>query len=91
MLNDSYSPVSQDEMRAYDMEAVGMKRRGHYLSLEVPGLAERRPSLVTGDHIFAKCISMNPSTATSYQVHPVASFISIFFIYLMKLYFVYSF
>lgn len=66
---NSYSPVSQEEMRTYDMEAVEMKRRGHYLSLEVPGLAERRPSLVTGDYIFAKRVSADPSTAPiSYQV-----------------------
>ncbi|AQL09697.1 putative RNA helicase SDE3 [Zea mays] len=45
----------QEEMRAYDMEGVLMRRRGmHFLSLEVPGLAERRPSLVQGDFIFAR-------------------------------------
>ncbi|KAJ3678467.1 hypothetical protein LUZ60_002270 [Juncus effusus] len=44
----------EEEMRAYDMECVQMRKRGMYLSLEVPGLAERRPSLVSGDHIFAK-------------------------------------
>lgn len=56
-------------MRAYDMDGVELKRRGHYLSLVVPGLAERRPSLVTGDYIFAKPVSAYPSTASiSYQV-----------------------
>ncbi|XP_050372396.1 probable RNA helicase SDE3 isoform X2 [Argentina anserina] len=45
----------EESMRSYDMEYVSMRRRGyHYLSLEVPGLAERRPSLVHGDHVFAK-------------------------------------
>nr|XP_010917774.2 probable RNA helicase SDE3 [Elaeis guineensis] len=43
------------EMTAYDMECVTMKKRGYQLlSLEVPGLAERRPSLVYGDYIFAQ-------------------------------------
>ncbi|KAJ4786836.1 P-loop containing nucleoside triphosphate hydrolases superfamily protein [Rhynchospora pubera] len=66
----------EDEMRAYDMEAVEMKNRGHYLSLEVPGLAERRPSLVAGDYIFAKCVSADSSiTSKSYQgfIHRVAA------------------
>ncbi|TVU48310.1 hypothetical protein EJB05_07943 [Eragrostis curvula] len=44
----------EEEMRSYDMEGVSMKRRGRSLSLEVPGLAERRPSLVQGDFIFAR-------------------------------------
>ncbi|KAM5569455.1 putative RNA helicase SDE3 [Rosa sericea] len=45
----------EESMRSYDMEYVSLRRRGyHYLSLEVPGLAERRPSLVQGDHVFAK-------------------------------------
>ncbi|KAG7595935.1 P-loop containing nucleoside triphosphate hydrolase [Arabidopsis suecica] len=44
----------EEDMRAYDMENVSMKRRGIYLSLEVPGLAERRPSLVHGDFIFVR-------------------------------------
>lgn len=42
-------------MRSYDMEGVPLRKRGQqYLSLEVPGLAERRPSLVQGDYVFAK-------------------------------------
>lgn len=61
-------------MRAYDMEGVELKRRGHYLSLVVPGLAERRPSLVTGDFIFAKPVSAYPSTSISYQVCVFPSF-----------------
>ncbi|KAA0040814.1 putative RNA helicase SDE3 [Cucumis melo var. makuwa] len=45
----------EEDMRAYDMELVTMKRKGHnFLSLEVPGLAERRPSLVHGDYILVK-------------------------------------
>jgi len=45
----------EEEMRTYDMEGVLMRRRGmNFLSLEVPGLAERRPSLVQGDFIVAR-------------------------------------
>ncbi|KAL6901809.1 hypothetical protein ACP4OV_004685 [Aristida adscensionis] len=45
----------EEEMRSYDMDGVSMRRRGvHFLSLEVPGLAERRPSLVQGDYIVAR-------------------------------------
>ncbi|RLN41060.1 hypothetical protein C2845_PM01G03780 [Panicum miliaceum] len=45
----------EEEMRAYDMEGVSMRRRGmNFLSLEVPGSAERRPSLVQGDFIVAR-------------------------------------
>ncbi|CAH9136634.1 unnamed protein product [Cuscuta epithymum] len=45
----------EENMREYDMEYATMKHRGmQFLSLEVPDLAERRPSLVCGDYIFAK-------------------------------------
>ncbi|KAI4963108.1 hypothetical protein ZWY2020_019697 [Hordeum vulgare] len=45
----------EEEMRSYDMERVSMRRRGNdYLSLVVPGLAEKRPSLVHGDYIIAR-------------------------------------
>uniref|UniRef100_M1BC80 ATP-dependent helicase NAM7 n=1 Tax=Solanum tuberosum TaxID=4113 RepID=M1BC80_SOLTU len=78
-MRDSYSifrhkllsyPIPRDEdMRDYDMESVTMKRRGpHFLSLHVPGLAERRPSLVDGDHIFAKLATTYASEIiTPYQ------------------------
>ena len=53
-------------MRSYDMERVSMRRRGNdYLSLEVPGLAEKRPSLVHGDYIIARHAG---SDARPYQV-----------------------
>ncbi|BAF10951.1 probable RNA helicase SDE3 [Oryza sativa Japonica Group] len=45
----------EEEMRSYDMERILMRRRGlEFLSLEVPGLAEKRPSLVHGDFIFVR-------------------------------------
>ena len=57
-------------MRTFDMEKVSLKRkRYHYLSLEVLGLAERRPSLVHGDHVFAKLSEYaNDTTLDPYQV-----------------------
>lgn len=54
-------------MRAYDMENVSMRTRGLYLSLEVPGLAEKRPSLVHGDFIFVRH-ACDDVTAQDYQV-----------------------
>ncbi|KAF0914587.1 hypothetical protein E2562_030663 [Oryza meyeriana var. granulata] len=61
----------QEEMRSYDMERVSMRRRGNeLLSLEVPGLAEKRPSLVHGDSIFVRYAG---SDARPYQgfIHKV--------------------
>ncbi|KAL3516225.1 hypothetical protein ACH5RR_023127 [Cinchona calisaya] len=43
----------EKEMRNYDMKAVELRtRKGHFMAIEVPGLAERRPSLVDGDFVF---------------------------------------
>jgi helicase MOV-10 len=66
-------------MRTYDMEGVLMRRRGmNFLSLEVPGLAERRPSLVQGDFIVARYagndarpyqVSSHPLTIVYFLVH----------------------
>ncbi|XP_077264321.1 putative RNA helicase armitage [Temnothorax americanus] len=36
-------------LQKYNMENVVLRRCGDYLALEVPGLAERRPSLLVGD------------------------------------------
>ncbi|KAL1214347.1 putative RNA helicase SDE3 [Cardamine amara subsp. amara] len=62
----------EEDMRAYDMENVSMKRRGLCLSLEVPGLAERRPSIVHGDFIFVRH-AYDDGTDQAYQgfVHRV--------------------
>ncbi|CAJ1926140.1 unnamed protein product [Sphenostylis stenocarpa] len=48
----------EEDMRIYDMENIPMRKRNNQLlSMEVPGLAERRPSLVHGDYIFVKLTS----------------------------------
>lgn len=59
----------EEDMRSHDMEDVTMRRRGNqFLSLEVPGLAERRPSLVYGDYIFAQLVTDEPNdNAKPYQ------------------------
>ncbi|KAL2469853.1 putative RNA helicase SDE3 [Abeliophyllum distichum] len=59
----------EEDMRTYDMECVTMKnKKNHLLSLEVPGLAERRPSLVNGDFIFVKLASEDTTEHdTTYQ------------------------
>lgn len=52
------------------MECVSMRKRGtHFLTLQVPGLAERRPSLVHGDHIYVQLVADDANdTSFSYQV-----------------------
>lgn len=56
-------------MRTYDMECVTMKgKRNQFLSLEVPGLAEKRPSLVNGDSIFVKLATEDETSNPVYQV-----------------------
>ncbi|XP_070160870.1 probable RNA helicase armi isoform X1 [Polyergus mexicanus] len=37
------------DLQRYSMESAVMRRHGDYLALEVPGLAEKRPSLLMGD------------------------------------------
>ncbi|KAL3648990.1 hypothetical protein CASFOL_005393 [Castilleja foliolosa] len=58
----------EEDMRAYDMECVILKRkRNMYLTLEVPGLAEKRPSLVNGDFILAKLANEDQTGNKVYQ------------------------
>ncbi|GLT47611.1 hypothetical protein SLA2020_212970 [Shorea laevis] len=58
----------EEEMKAYNMECVSMRRKGaQFVALEVPGLAERRPSLVHGDYVFAKLASNDPGNVSVYQ------------------------
>ncbi|KAI4317867.1 hypothetical protein L6164_025698 [Bauhinia variegata] len=64
----------EDDMRSYDMECITMKKRpNQLLSMVVPGLAERRPSLVHGDFIIARLASERAQNATNFQgfVHRV--------------------
>ncbi|KAG6517386.1 probable RNA helicase SDE3 [Zingiber officinale] len=58
----------EQEMRGYDMVGATMKRKGNYfLCLEVPGLAEKRPSLVSGDHVLAQLATDDAHDRQSYQ------------------------
>ncbi|GAY54155.1 putative RNA helicase SDE3 [Citrus sinensis] len=57
----------EEDMRCHSMECVTMRRKGtHLLALDVPGLAERRPSLVHGDFVFVKLAAAN---ADAKKVH----------------------
>ncbi|CAI9108746.1 OLC1v1008426C1 [Oldenlandia corymbosa var. corymbosa] len=58
----------EEDMNQYDMEYVTLKKKGfQFLSLEVPGLAEKRPSLLHGDCVFAKLSSDGATKNTIYQ------------------------
>ncbi|KAL3040109.1 hypothetical protein AAZX31_01G220700 [Glycine max] len=55
----------EEDMRTYDMECISMRKRANqFVTLEVPGLAERRPSLVHGDFIFVKLTSERDNNTT---------------------------
>ncbi|CAG8489963.1 9473_t:CDS:2 [Acaulospora morrowiae] len=44
-----------NDIMLYDQEGVEMKKKGKrspYFTLQVPGLAEKRPSVIVGDHVF---------------------------------------
>mgnify|MGYP004708076177 CR=1 FL=1 len=59
----------QEDMRDFDMESVTMTSKGfQFLCLSVPGLAERRPSLVYGDCVFARPSSVHATNTPPYQV-----------------------
>ncbi|XP_071725459.1 probable RNA helicase SDE3 [Rutidosis leptorrhynchoides] len=49
----------EEGMRIYDMQNVAFKKKYRDLALEVPGLAENRPSLIVGDYIIAKPVLQN--------------------------------
>ncbi|KAJ8768373.1 hypothetical protein K2173_021526 [Erythroxylum novogranatense] len=61
----------EEDMRAYNMECVNMRKKGSFLTLLVPGLAERRPSLVHGDFIFVKPIEADDATPYQGFVHRI--------------------
>lgn len=60
------------DMREFDMEGVNMNVCGEFLSLQVPGLAEGRPSLLLGDKIIAS-LTGSPSDSPKYEgyIHEV--------------------
>nr|XP_038936489.1 RNA helicase Mov10l1 isoform X3 [Rattus norvegicus] len=47
------------ELKEYNMSGVVLKRKGELLVLEVPGLAESRPSLYAGDKLILKSQEYN--------------------------------
>ncbi|KAL9450709.1 hypothetical protein AB3S75_012441 [Citrus x aurantiifolia] len=58
----------EEDMRCHSMECVTMRRKGpHLLALDVPGLAERRPSLVHGDFVFVKLAAANADAKKVHQ------------------------
>lgn len=62
----------EENMRAHDMERVPMRKKAYqYLTLQVPGLAEKRPSLVHGDYIFARLASDPHSISYQGYIHRV--------------------
>ncbi|KAI9508245.1 RNA helicase [Russula earlei] len=46
--------VMEDALRVFDMESVTLSKHGVYYHLSVPGLAEKRPSVIIGDIIVVK-------------------------------------
>ncbi|KAI3958755.1 hypothetical protein MKX01_017755 [Papaver californicum] len=66
----------EEDIRNYDMECVTMWKKAYqFLALEGPGLAERSPSLVNDDYVFAKLSSSANDDTQSYQgyIHRVES------------------
>lgn len=54
----------EENMQGYNMEHIYFRKKGKFLTLEVPGLAERRPSLVKGDDIYVKLAAEDSNEAT---------------------------
>lgn len=52
-------------MKMYDMQSVTFKKKNRFLTLQVPGLSDRRPSLVIGDIILVKPLSQSQSQVSS--------------------------
>ena len=47
------------DIEKYQMQSAKLESETPYLTLEVPGLAENRPSLVRGDHLFVQKLAAN--------------------------------
>ncbi|XP_038054523.1 putative helicase MOV-10 [Patiria miniata] len=60
------------DIKRYDMRGVTMKQDSRFLRLQIPGLAENRPSVLKGDHLFARP-SGDPAGSKTYKgyVHRV--------------------
>ncbi|XP_071810041.1 RNA helicase Mov10l1-like isoform X1 [Asterias amurensis] len=59
----------EQDMREFDLEKVSMRPRKEFLSLEVPGLAEGRPSVLTGDNIIVTHPNCNRYEGFVYEVY----------------------
>ncbi|XP_021742469.1 probable RNA helicase SDE3 [Chenopodium quinoa] len=58
----------EHDIKAYDMENVTLRSKGRlFLTLEVLGLAERRPSLVHGDSVFAQLTLTDTDDQRAYE------------------------
>jgi len=55
----------EQEMRKFDLRNAILRRHGEYLSLEVPGLAEGRPSLLNGDTVIASYSHEDSSSSST--------------------------
>ncbi|EJC99752.1 P-loop containing nucleoside triphosphate hydrolase protein [Fomitiporia mediterranea MF3/22] len=55
---------ARQELSGYDMENVKLIPQGKLFKLQIPGLAEKRPSVLRGDSIFAV---LSNSSSTPYQ------------------------
>eukprot|EP01118_Nematostelium_gracile_P014188 TRINITY_DN547_c0_g1_i1.p1 TRINITY_DN547_c0_g1~~TRINITY_DN547_c0_g1_i1.p1 ORF type:complete len:947 (-),score=253.68 TRINITY_DN547_c0_g1_i1:81-2921(-) len=58
------------DIRMYDMHDVVMKKSANYLVLRVPGLAEKRPSVLYGDSVYVRLKDENKLEYQGY-VHEV--------------------
>ncbi|OCH84003.1 P-loop containing nucleoside triphosphate hydrolase protein [Obba rivulosa] len=62
---------AERDLRLYDMADVQFKKEGQYYTLVVPGLAEKRPSVVVGDRIEAQAANSTTQRCFEGYVHVV--------------------
>ncbi|TRY75130.1 hypothetical protein TCAL_00662 [Tigriopus californicus] len=55
------------QIRRYDLQDAVLFHAGPYLSLEVPGLAEKRPSLMIGDSAVLRLVQRAPGNEIFYE------------------------